>query len=632
MNFELPNLAAAKRISLDIETRDPDLLTRGSAVRRDGYIVGIAVSVPEGQSWYVPFAHERGFNFDPEKAKQWALDNLCNPNQSKIGANIRYDLDYLFEWGVPVSGPFLDIQVTEPLLNENRSSYSLENLGRIHIGRGKYGNEMDLWVKANLGKREKVGNNIWRIPSEIVSGYAKEDATLTQEVFEKQEKLISDQGLTDIFQLETKLIPMLLAMKKRGVRVNTELAEKLDERFAKELIEKKETLKHLTGKEINHMASASIAEACDKLGYSYPLTAKTKAPSFTQDWMAAQDNEFFNIILELRKSEKYGGTFIKGTILNYLINDRIHSDFNQLRSEKYGAVSGRFSSSNPNLQFTPKRDKDLGKLMRSVFIADEDCDWFSFDYKAIEPRITLHYAKRQLAAEAIESLNKNPDLDIYQTMMDRLPALSRDIIKTIYLGATYGMGINLLAKRLNCSVPNAKDILDDFYKGVPYVPELNDRIIKKIEATGFIETLLKRRRRFELFEPRHRKYKNNFSNDNEYDKYLKTIKPLPEHLARKKWGFRIKRYGSYKGLNALIQGSAADVMKKSMVDLWESGIFDETGAPSLTVHDELDFSIPKGKRQAEHAKEIKSIMENTIKLRVPLIVDMEKGPSWGELN
>lgn len=639
---DLPSFKGDKIIAVDIETCDPDLKTLGAGVRTNGYIVGVAIAgYPSMRSCYVPFAHELGFNFDKALAIRW-LKSILETDVPKLGANLIYDLDYLYQYGISVRGKFRDVQIAEPLINENRKQYGLDSLSYEYLGVGKYEDEMETWVVENLGKRAKTKENIWRIPSELVSKYARMDVELPLKVYMAQRKKLFSENLWDLFELETDLIPMLLAMKRRGVSISVDQAESMQQTLEHRIEKEYHSLRDISAAEVNIHAADSISKACDRILIDYPET-KTGRPSFTRKWMETraslgsfQEKQFFSSILSLRKLEKFKGTFIEGAILKHNVKGRIHCQFNQLKSDEYGTVSGRFSSSSPNLQQVPSRDGDLAKEIRGLFVPEPGHFWLKLDFKAIEPRVAIHYAYElglDGAEYAVEFLRNNPNADVYQPMMDKLPQLSRSVIKMVYLGISYSMGAGKLAKAIEVSEEEAKDIIREFNNGVPYIRQLADMYRDKASSQGWIETLMGRRRHFDKYLPKNMKYRKDFGSDAAYEQYKSEIKPLDYEEAQKQWHkVGCERAFTYKAFNSLIQGSSADIMKKAMLDVWNSGICGEIGVPLLTVHDELDFSVPDTKRGHEIVQQLKHLMENAVKLHVPLTVDAEKGSNWGNVK
>ena len=617
---EFPNLASAKAIGLDTETCDPDLLAKGPGVRTNGYIVGISVGVPEGKQWYFPFGHAEGNQFDKEVVLRWAREELCRPNQPKVGANLLYDLDYLYHENVKVAGPFYDVQIAEPLIDENRRYYNLDSLSKDYLDEGK---EEAILSEAcqNRGLKGKPQAHIWKLPPKFVGMYAEADADRPLRIFKKQWKRLKEQNLLEVFDIETRLIPILLSMRQQGVKIDVKKLHSIHKNMLVRLDKAKDNLLKAAGQPVDYWAAESIGKLFDKLKLSYSMTAKTKKPSFTKLWLEHQSHPIAKRIVECRTLDKFIGTFLEGSLINMLIKVRIHCQFNQLKSDDTGTVTGRFSSSTPNLQFIPERDEELGPLIRSVFIPEEGEDWGRADYSQIELRILAHYAIGKGSHAIRERYRKDPLTD-YHTWCAEEAKIPRKIAKTINFGIIYGMGKDLLAESLGITKSEAKLFMDVYFKDLPFLQETIQTAARLAEERGYVKTILNRRRRFNLWEP------SNY-------KLSKKLKPLKDKTAMRSlvkkhnsWG--VKRAKTYKAFNAVDQGTAADIMKKSMVDVWDAGICDILGPFLLTVHDELDVSIKREKKEKEAFKTMCKIMENTIKLKVPLIVDPEIKKNWGE--
>jgi len=263
---------------------------------------------------------------------------------------------------------------------------------------------------------------------------------------------------------------------------------------------------------------------------------------------------------------------------------------------------------NPNLQQVPARNKELGPRIRSLFIPEEKCTWGCFDYNQQEPRLVVHYASLQNlygVNEVVESY-KNEDADFHKIVAD-MANIPRKQAKTINLGLFYGMGKNKLQAELGVSKLQAEDLFKTYHDRVPFVKQLMDATMKRAQDSGKIRTLLGRLCRFPLWEP------NQFG----------IHKALPHDQALLEHGPGIRRAYTYKALNRLIQGSAADMTKKAMINLHKEGII-----PHIQIHDELDISVKDDKE----AKQIVQIMETSVELEVPNKVDYEAGKNWGNIN
>ena len=449
---------------------------------------------------------------------------------------------------------------------------------------------------------------MWKLPPMFVGDYAEQDADLTLRLWHYFKVEITKQELTSIFDLETKLLPCLIDMKWKGVRVNLEKAEKIKKDLQKKEKKILQQIKKDTGEDVQIFAGASIQKVFDKLNIPYERTPTGK-PKFDKNFLLTHKNPVAKMIVSAREITKARTTFID-TILRHSHKGRIHANIHQMKSDEGGTVTGRFSYSNPNLQQVPARNKEIGPLIRSVFLPDEGCTWGSFDYSQQEPRVLVHYAALtggglRGADEVIESY-KTKDPDFHQAVAD-MAGIDRSTAKTINLGMMYGMGKGKLASQLGLSKEETDDLFAKFHANVPFVKQLMEQATRKAENVGFLRTLLGRKCRFDKWEPRA----------------FGIHKALPLWEAEKEYGRDLKRAWTYKALNRLIQGSSADMTKKAMVDLYEEGIVSH-----IQVHDELNCSI----ESKEQATRIKEVMDNTVELKVPLKVDMEIGPSWGEIN
>ena len=610
----LPNLSCANRIAIDLETCDPHLLEKGpGGVRKDGFIAGLAIGTDDGGRWYFPMRHERGANLPPEQVLAWARDELGRASQPKVGANLLYDCEWLACEGVSVAGLLWDVQIAEPLLDEH-ARVSLEDLATRYLNESKSDLKLNSWCADNFGgpsTRKGQAKNYWRAPPEIVAPYAKGDVDLPLKILDQQFDKLRQEGMEKLFNLESRLLPILLAMRIRGVRVNEQAAEAVLGSI------EKQTITAISKSGVDVWSAKSIAAACDRDSIEYPRTP-TGLASFTKEWMESQSSPLLQAVASARKLDKLRGTFLKGQIIDNIYNGRLHSSLHPLRGDEYGAAGGRLSSSQPNLQFIPKRDKVLGPLMRSLFLPDEGQRWVKHDYSQIEPRLQLHYARGPGADARKVMLRANPEANCYQEMMRDMGDVKLDYaqFKGVWLGISYGMGDAKMAAQLGVTKERAKE----FRAAFPvYLRELADRCSKVAANRGHIKTLLGRYARFPLWESRD---------------WAEARKDgaMPEDIARARYNGRVRRAHTYKALNRLAQGSAADVMKKAMVDVWESGACAVLGAPLLTVHDELDWSVPQTPEGAQALAEAKRIMETCVELRVPLQVDEKSGAHWGECD
>jgi len=601
---EYPDLRPYDEIAIDLETRDPDLKTMGSgSVIGNGEVVGIAVAVP-GRKYYFPIAHGSGPNMDRKKTIEWFKDVLAS-DAIKIFHNAMYDVCWIRQMGLKINGLIVDTMIAASLIDENRFRYDLNSLSWDYLGHGK--NEVALNEEAKSRGLDPK-SEMWKLPAMYVGSYAEKDAELTLELWQIFKKEIIHQDIESIFNLETDLFPCLVDMRFLGVRVDSDRATLLKQELETEEKKLLLAISKETTIEPQIWAARSIAKVFDKLSLPYERTVKTNSPSFTKNFLQEHKHPVVNMIARAREINKAHTTFID-TILRYEHKGRIHADINQIRSDQGGTVTGRFSYSNPNLQQLPARNKDLGPMIRSLFLPDEGRTWGCFDYSQQEPRLVVHYAslyKFPSVNDVIDNYENDAAADFHQTVAD-MAEIPRTQAKTINLGLFYGMGKAKLQAELGVSKDKAAELFDQYHAKVPFVKQIMNAASNRAQERGQIRTLLGRLCRFHLWEP------------NQFGMH----KALPHEEALREHGPGIKRAYTYKALNKLIQGSAADMTKKAMLDLYKEGI-----VAHIQIHDELCISV----ESPEQAKKIIEVMENAVSLEVPNKVDYEKGKTWGEIN
>ena len=597
------DLSEAKEIAIDLETKDTGInegLGSGWATN-SGEIIGFAVAT-EGFQAYYPFGHFGGGNLIKEQVLQYMSD-VCALPCRKIFHNAQYDVGWLNAYGVEVKGEIVDTMIAGALIDENRYTYRLNSLAKDYLGELKAETDLNEAAKAH-GVDPKM--EMWMLPAEHVGYYAEQDARLTYLLWQRFKHEIFKQNLNTIWQLEKNLLPTLIKMRKRGIRVNVGKAEQLQKQFAVKEKNILQQIKKLVGKGIDIWAARQIAFAFDKLGIDYPKSPKSKEPSFTQNWLVNNDTEISKLIVSAREINKFHNTFLN-SIMKYEYKGRIHAEINQLRSDNGGTVSGRLSMSSPNLQQLPARNKEFGPLIRGLFLPEEGYKWGSFDYSQQEPRLVVHYASSigegyEGSQELVEAY-ANADADFHQTVAD-LVGIDRKQAKTIGLGLMYGMGKNKLANMLGLGFDEASALIGKFNRRAPFVKMLSDRCMKKANEEGVIRTKLGRKCRFDMWEPR--------------DFGIHTPETF-ENASAKYGTNNIKRAFTYKALNRLIQGSAADQTKQAIVACVDLGYL-----PLLQIHDELCFNV-----QEDDVKKIVRAMEDCVKLNVPSVVDVAIGDDFG---
>ena len=611
--LELPDITSAAKIAIDVETKDPNMRKNGPGwPTKDGYIVGYAIAV-DGWSGYLPVKHLGGGNLDEKIVNRW-LKKVFECPADKIMHNAQYDLGWIKATGFEVKGRIIDTMVVASLLDENRFSYSLNALCYDLLNKTK--SEKALVAAAReFGIDPKA--EMWKMPSMYVGPYAEADAELTLELWNYFSVQLGKEELWPIANLELDLLPCLVDMTMRGVRVNVDRVERTRDSLLKREREVLKQIKHLAGSDVEIWAAQSLAKAFDKAGVAYPQTEKG-APSFTKLFLQENNHPLAKLVVEARNLNKTSGTFINSIMKHCHSDGRIHAHINQIRSDEGGTVSGRFSMSNPNLQQIPARDPELGPMIRSLFLPEEGEQWAAIDFSQQEPRILTHYAHvygktrgipLEGAAEFVHAYNEDPSTDFHD-MVAEMANIPRKQAKTINLGMMYGMGVNKLAEQLDITVEEAKAIINQYHDRVPFVKGLMKGVTNRLNdrsSGGSLRSILGRKCRFDLWEP---------------DTFAMN-KALPYKEAVDTYGAttRLKRAFTYKALNRLIQASAADMTKKAMVDIYKTGRL-----PMIQIHDEIAMSV----KSVDEAHEIAKIMTDAVPLEVPSKCDVEIGPSWGE--
>jgi len=680
------DLQGVDTVAIDIETYDPNLKTKGlGAITGDGYITGVAVATGK-DTVYFPLCHsDVKLNFK-ELEEFWNQINkklLQNTKITKVFHNAMYDVCWLQAvTGKKLKGRIVDTMIAASVIDENRFKYSLDALSKDYLNEGKYKYDLEnLVLKDSNGVKKNAISNMHQVPFSIAKQYAKQDVNLTLKLWELFNKELDkvlytkpenkkEYTLRNIFELETKLFPCLVDMKFKGVRIDVPKAIQFGRHLKKRRDQILKAIQNKTGIRIDIWAASSIKHLLEHLKIKdYKVTPKSKLPQLPKNYLNTHKEKSLRMIAKAREYDKAANTFVDG-LLGYVYKGRIHADINQIRGDGGGTVTGRFSMSNPNLQQIPSKGF-IGKKMRELFIPEEGHTWGSFDYSQQEPRIVVHYAiKHELEkTDDLKNQFNNDKADFHQIVAD-MAKISRKQAKTINLGLFYGMGKGKLQAELNLDKDQAKKLFDTYHNKVPFVKQLSDGLMRFAENEKLIFTLEDRFCRFDKYESVNKRWNNKERKFEEWDPEAKEIKQsdgtityegdwvVPKLLSKKDaWSkFKLlfnakskskteggdgkveeltekqrqdwfKNYFvsafTYKALNRLVQGSAADMTKKAMVLLHEKGII-----PHIQIHDELCVSIKDEKTRIM----VQKTMEEAIILKVNNKVDYEYGPNWGSLK
>jgi DNA polymerase I-like protein with 3'-5' exonuclease and polymerase domains len=629
---DFPSLKGAKAISFDVETKDPEIKEQGAGwARGSGHIIGIAIGTDDGFARYFPMRHEDcgDCNLNPDDVIAYCNVELGRDSQPKVAHNAIYDFGWCSHEGIQIKGDLYCTWTAEKLLSHS-SGASLEEAGQRYLGEGKVSDVLYQWAWNYWGKgqthteaaaRALAMQNLWRTPPSLAGAYAESDVRLPLQIAPYQFDLLEEKGMWDLYRMECDLIKLLVEMRMAGVSVDLDKANHAYDLFGETIKELQAEVNHIAGKTINTGSAKEIAPVFDKLKIAYPRTEKTGAPSFKGEFLKSVEHPLAAKIVELEELKKYQSTFVKGQILEANVNGKVYCSFNPLR-----AVTGRMSCSTPNLQQTPSRNK-LAKVVRSIFIPDKGhlC-WEDTDFSSIESRLLASYAVGQGAKELRKEYNDNPDTNYHKfthAMIKNLVGLDlqHKHVKSCNFAGIYGASQKKLQTMMGITDAEAEVFFTAYHDGLPYIKSTMAHMSNLVETQGYTTTILGRRSVFDRWEPK-------FS-----QKGLPRPVALPFNQAVKVYGPNIKRAHLHKALNHLLQGSAAELMKMSMVKCYRDGVFDVIGVPRLVVHDALEFSVRDDSLSTrEGFREMRHTMITAIKFKVPLRVETHRGSSWGECD
>lgn len=648
----LPDLSNADVISFDVETKENDFSHGPGWARGQSHIVGFslaAIQRGERGKWYFPIRHEvqSDWNLNPDGCLSYLKRTLETPRIPKVGANLMYDVGSLTSENIYVEGQLIDCQFAEALIDEQGDT-NLDWLAQKYLGESKETSLLYDWIDTQYRpKKSERRGEIWRSPPQLVGPYGEADADLPLRVFEQQWPILQAEGTTELFHMECRLIRLLVKMRLRGVTVDMAYAERLYVELGEDIRELYAKLRHVSGINVTGVNSpAEIAPIFDHFGIPYPRTAPSLRhpfgqPSFTKEFLKSVEHPIGELINTIRAYEKIRGTFVKSYLLESSVNSKVHCQFHPLRSDDGGAKTGRFSSSDPNLQNIPirensweKKGQGAGKKVRKAFTKDRgSIRWEKRDYSQIEYRMLAHFAVGPGSDELRQSYIDNPKTDYHDKVYydvcplmgwnpedEEYKSIRRRPIKNTNFGLLYGQGQGKLARTMGMSQADSRKFFESYHAGAPYVKPTMQMCADEAQQYGFVRTVLGRRTRFNLWEP--------IGNRGE-----ERADALPYAWALQKHGHGIKRAFDYRAVNYKLQGSAADMIKYAMDAADQAGVFDVIGAPLLQVHDELDNDVRDDSPAVrEGLRELTHIMETALPIRVPVLVDMKYGPTWGDID
>lgn len=590
----LKQMDACNVFTYDSETSGLDWKTN--------HVVGHVIKPLHLPSYYVPVRHAGGGNFEgcqvPTTDTGWKgglhpfevelAKRLKDRPRRVVGHNLAFDLKFAHRVGVEFYGDLEDTQINMALLDENMRSFSLDNTARWCEVTEKKGDDLYEHIGHLVGcaPDRKSMAHFWQTNGSefVVWDYASGDGISTEEVWEKQNALIDEENLNKVHGVECRLIRTLFRMTLRGIRIDESELGRVDELFKsreKELMDSfPEGFRTNAPSDIKKFLEHRLEEWGDR----WPRTPSGKAPQFNEKALKAVPEG--RQILEARKLAHAQSSFTGPMRDRHLFNGRVHCEFNQMKADDYGTVSGRLSSSNPNLQQVPKRDKFIGKEYRKLFLPEEGQIWYDNDYKQQEYVVFTDYTRNPVL---VAGYNADPPVDVHQSVADMMGVERDPTAKRMNLGILYGMGKDALAGHLECSLAQAIEWQNMYHARIPEAKRFLKNAEDRAKHRGFVFTYLGRKRRF------------------------------PD------------RRFAHKAGNAVIQGSSADITKAKMVEIDE--YFESTGdefALMLQCHDSLSWTGTDNPAINEEALRIMQAFgpNDIIEIGIPLRVDADRGANW----
>jgi DNA polymerase I-like protein with 3'-5' exonuclease and polymerase domains len=613
----LPDLRGIRIIACDVETEDMGL-ARGIG---PGWAMGISRLVGASFAWdevekkqvYLSVGHPDSDNLD---IRSWLSDLFRQEETLFVFFNASYDLGNIqSNYDIPPPRNLVDTAAMAAIVDENRFSYSLDDIARDY---GLPGKDETL-LNAALKERGLKGKGLLhRLPAHLVAPYAEQDARTTLDLYHILKEELERENTTAAAQLESELIPLILEMRKRGIRIDANRAEQAVTHFAAKRDEVLSELGHKLAAPVDMAAIRSprwLSSTFQKEQVAFPYTEKGN-PSFEAKWMKKSEHWLPRLIVQAKQFEDASSKFFGNYVLKFANRGRIHPTINQFHSEDGGTRSHRFSYSAPPLQQAPARDGELAPAFRGVFLPEPGERWMAADYSQQEYRLMVHYAelRNKPGARAAGELYRNDPTTDFHDMVAQMTGLPRKRAKDTNFAKAYGAGIAQFSEMTGMTPDEAKATMLQYDTRLPFIKSLSDECTRRAEDTGQIRLLDGALCHFPLWEsavwgtpgmPTTRERA-----------VAKTRNPADPWYNQ-----RLKRAWAYKALNRLIQGSAARQVKIAMRNCWHEGL-----VPLIQVHDELGFSL----QQQNQALRIQEIMMHAVELTVPMKVDMEFGHSWGD--
>jgi DNA polymerase-1 len=585
-------ISRAPILALDTETTSTDPMR--------AELVGISFSMAEGEGFYLPLRHADGPNLELAAVKTRLGSLLTDKRIPKAGHNIKYDLTVLARAGLPISPPDFDTMIAEWLCNPASRSLGLKDLGFVRLGV-----EMTP-IEALIGKGAKQ-ITMDRVPAAQAAPYAAADADITLRLVAPLRKELEERSQSGLYaEMEMPLIPILAAMEQEGVCIDSPYLEKLGGDFQAELGGIETEVHALIGRPFNLNSTQQLADVLfGQLQLAPPdKSRKTAAGKYSTAADVLESlvgrHPVVELILRHRELSKLLSTYVVG--LRDEINPatgRIHTSYNQT-----GTVTGRVSSSDPNLQNIPTRTEE-GRRLRRAFIPSPGRRLLSIDYSQIELRLAAHMAQDPGMTEAFrrgEDIHTATAAAVYGVPLGEVTSAMRRHAKAVNFGLLYGQSAFGLTRSTEMTLTESTKFIDTYFERFSGIRDFVQNTKRLAAQQGYVETMLGRRRYF------------------------------PELGPTARLDVNARNRAEREAINAPVQGSAADIMKIAMIRLPEMLAHSGLDARMiLQVHDELVFDCPEGE-VARAARIVRQVMEGVLALSVPLLADAKEGPNWEEMQ
>lgn len=650
---ELPDLRGRPFVAIDTEGKDDGLrrgLGPGWALGMNR-VMGVSYAA-EGVKGYAPIRHPESDNFPVEQVLRW-VDDLFKSGTTIVFHNGPYDVGSLGSEGVSNPVNMEDTSVAAVMLDENHRSYSLDScLGREGLPL-KSKDTLKAAIRAYGGNPDQGAADLYLLPARFVGEYAEDDAARTLDLWNAYRPRLKADGVWDAYRLEIDLIPVVIAMRRRGIRVDIEKAE----RVAAALRKRVETLLDVATDKLSptlgrrratvedFRSPQFLSRAFTEMGINFPRTGKTRQGSFSSDWMSKSSHWLPRLVVDIRHYEDSASKQVENFLLSYTHRGRIHAEIHQFKTDAGGTRSQRFSYGSPPLQQMEgiEEGKDgkpipegsepwefyggVGGAIRSCFLPEEGTAWGAFDYSSQEPRLTVHFAAVTNCPgiqNVVDTYHDNPRTDYHQMVAD-MTGRPRKPSKILNLAMTYGKGKRATAAELGMSLDEAEELIKNYHERLPYINPLNEKCKNAASTRGYIRLIDGARMHYNLWEGPYLDDEQRFAAQREGFRLDPCTREEAEERQRNPdhpWAkARLRRADTRKALNNLVQGSAARQTKKAILDTYRAGYL-----PLIQMHDEQGVPV-QSKKDVDTVNEI---MTQAIPLRVPTVVDCEIGNTWGD--